>query len=462
MTGGVDVDVVVAGAGAAGAVAALRVARAGRSCLLTDASPTFPRSANIGMSAGMIPACGTRLQREAGVDDGVEVFVGDIQRKAAGQAPEPVVRALAERSAALVDWLCDEVGLPLALVTDFVYPGHTRPRCHSMPDRSGASLHAGLLSAVRRDERIDLVHPLQLVDVEEGADGGPVGAVLRSPDGVTETVRTRAVILCTGGFGADRELVARHLGPEAARLFYHGAEGSGGDAVRTAASHGWDLSYLDSFQGHGSLSFVGVPLTWATMVLGGILVDRHGARYGNELRGYSEFAVLTAAAPDGYAWAVFDEAIAEELRRSHDFRVITAENAVVAADSPAALADRIGADPATLERTLTEVADLAARRATDRFGRSWERPLGTGLRAVRVRGALFHTQGGITVDPWARVLRGGRPVPGVYAAGGAAAGISGHGDSGYLAGNGLLSAMGLGMIAADHATAQRGGTDGDA
>lgn len=159
MTGAVDVDVVVAGAGA---VAALRVARAGRSCLLTDASPAFPRSANIGMSAGMIPACGTRLQQEAGVDDSVDVFVGDIQRKAAEQAPDPVVRALVARSAALVDWLCDEVGLPVTLVTDFVYPGHTRPRCHSMPDRSGASLHTGLLHAVRREERIELVHPLQL------------------------------------------------------------------------------------------------------------------------------------------------------------------------------------------------------------------------------------------------------------------------------------------------------------
>jgi fumarate reductase flavoprotein subunit len=69
---------------------------------------------------------------------------------------------------------------------------------------------------------------------------------------------------------------------------------------------------------------------------------------------------------------------------------------------------------------------------------------------VKVTGALFHTQGGLLVDGHARVLRDGRPIPGLYAAGGAAAGISGHGADGYLAGNGLLSALGLGYLAGRH------------
>ena len=65
-------------------------------------------------------------------------------------------------------------------------------------------------------------------------------------------------------------------------------------------------------------------------------------------------------------------------------------------------------------------------------------------------GALFHTQGGLLVDEHARVLRDRRPVAGLYAAGGAAAGMSGHGAAGYLAGNGLLAALGLGYLAASH------------
>ena len=71
---------------------------------------------------------------------------------------------------------------------------------------------------------------------------------------------------------------------------------------------------------------------------------------------------------------------------------------------------------------------------------------------VRVEPALFHTQGGLVVDEHARVVRPDRsPLPGLYAAGGAAIGISGHGADGYLAGNGLLSALGLSFLAAEHA-----------
>jgi fumarate reductase flavoprotein subunit len=91
--------------------------------------------------------------------------------------------------------------------------------------------------------------------------------------------------------------------------------------------------------------------------------------------------------------------------------------------------------------------------STDTFGRSTfggelEPPYAT----VRVTGALFHTQGGLMVDPDARVLTPSlEAISGLYAAGGAAVGMSGDGASGYLAGNGLLSALGLGYLAGRHA-----------
>jgi fumarate reductase flavoprotein subunit len=88
----------------------------------------------------------------------------------------------------------------------------------------------------------------------------------------------------------------------------------------------------------------------------------------------------------------------------------------------------------------------------DEFGRTfWEKPLRPPYGAVKVTGALFHTQGGLRVDANATVLHNGAPIPGLYAAGGAAVGISGHGAAGYLAGNGLLSALGLGYLAGRHA-----------
>ena len=105
-------------------------------------------------------------------------------------------------------------------------------------------------------------------------------------------------------------------------------------------------------------------------------------------------------------------------------------------------------DPDALAAEIEGVGRLAGAAGSDRFGRAapphaLEAPFGF----VKVTGGLFHTQGGLMVSKDAAVLRGGVEVPGLYAAGGAAVGMSGHGASGYLAGNGLLSALGLGYLA---------------
>ena len=72
--------------------------------------------------------------------------------------------------------------------------------------------------------------------------------------------------------------------------------------------------------------------------------------------------------------------------------------------------------------------------------------------AVKVTGALFHTQGGLAIDRAARVLRqDGTPFPNLFAAGGAAVGVSGSGAAGYLSGNGLLTATVFGRIAGEAA-----------
>ena len=86
------------------------------------------------------------------------------------------------------------------------------------------------------------------------------------------------------------------------------------------------------------------------------------------------------------------------------------------------------------------------------MGRHDCRRLAPPLYGVKVTGALFHTQGGLRVDADARVLReDGSPIPNLYAGGGVAAGLSGHGPGGYFSGNGLLTALGYGLLAGRHA-----------
>jgi fumarate reductase flavoprotein subunit len=119
------------------------------------------------------------------------------------------------------------------------------------------------------------------------------------------------------------------------------------------------------------------------------------------------------------------------------------------------LAAITGLPQAALEKTLAETALAADQKATDRFGRRFDKAaLTPPYHAVLVTGALFHTQGGLIVDKDAQVLReDGRKMPNLFAGGGAARGVSGPSDWGYLSGNGLLTAVTLGHIAGLRATA---------
>lgn len=457
-----DVDVVVAGAGAAGLAAALAAAQGGRSVLLLERSETHREGCCTSMSTAMIPAAGTRWQRAAGIEDDAAVFAADIAAKTEGTADPTATRALTEAGPALVEWLADACGVPLQLVTDFNYPGHSRHRCHSLPDRSGATLLRHLLEAAQRTPGLDLVAPMRLVDVEVGP-GGPggspgavVAAVAETPDGARERVATGAVVLATCGFAANPELVARHC-PEIAGSLYHGGDGATGDALLVGERLGADTAFLDAYQGHGSVADPhSVIVTWATVVHGGVIVNARGERFGDESTGYSEFARQVIAQPGGHAWTVIDERIAALLEPFADWQRLREAGAIRRTASVDELAALTSAPAAALAATLAHQraqaeAQAAGRAgAPDPFGRtSWQAPLAAPYVAVRITGALFHTQGGLRTDAHARVLRraDGAPIPGLYAAGGAAQGISGHGAAGYLAGNGLLGALGLGYLA---------------
>lgn len=448
-----DVDLIVAGAGAAGFAAAIRAAELGASVLLAEASLTYEHGSNTSMSTSMVPAGGSRWQQEQGVDDSPEIFREDIRRKTKGTVDETVLHALTDIAPELVAWLADVCEVPLGLVTDFRYPGHSTDRCHAVADRSGRTLLRHLGAALARHSDATLVAPLRLDDVIV-EDGRVVGGLLRTPDGNVEEVRSRAgVVLATNGYGADPDLV-RRLVPEIAEGVYHGGDGSRGDALRIGERLGAGTAQLGAYQGHGALAVPhNVLLTWATVMHGGVVVNTAGERFDDETIGYSEYGARVLAQPGRIAWVVFDGRIHEACQPFADYQDLMSQGAVRWADDVAALAGITGAPADALAATLGDVERSARGESADAFGRSaFGGPLVAPYATVRVTGALFHTQGGLLVDPDARVLTPTLlPIPGLYAAGGAAVGMSGEGASGYLAGNGLLSALGLGYLAGRHA-----------
>jgi fumarate reductase flavoprotein subunit len=191
---------------------------------------------------------------------------------------------------------------------------------------------------------------------------------------------------------------------------------------------------------------------------GGFVLDLTGRRFGDETTGYSEYAAVLATRPDATGWLVFDRRVHDACLPFTDFRQTVESGGLVWADDAEGLATATGLPATEVAAEVAATAALARGDGTDRFGRTdFEAPLEAPYAAVRVVPALFHTQGGLVVDGSARVLRpDGNPIPGLYASGGAAAGISGHGASGYLAGNGLLPALGLAFLAADHVVSTEG------
>ncbi len=442
-----DVDVVVAGGGAAGLAAAISASDAGMSVALLEASETFRTGNNTSMSTSMIPSAGSRWQAALDIDDSPDVLYEDTMRKTKNQADPVVTRALAEVSVPLGEWLADECKIPLSLVTDVWYPGHSRLRHLCVPDRAGRTLHKHLLTAAEARPEITLITPLRAVDFEEQS-AGVVGVRAERPDGQGESLTARALVLATNGFGANRDLVQRYI-PEIAEGLYFGGDGSRGDALLLGERLGADVGFLGSYQGHGSVATPhGVLLTWTTVMNGAFVVNREGERFGDESTGYSEYAVPVLQQPDGEAWVIYDEAIQEKATPFADYQDLLTAKGVRWADDAAALAGIVGAPEEALADTVTAAASYGRKEAEDPFGRTlWPHVLEPPYACVKVTGALFHTQGGLRVDGHGAVLRDGRPIPGLYAAGGAAAGISGNGAEGYMSGNGLLSALGLGYLA---------------
>ena len=140
-----------------------------------------------------------------------------------------------------------------------------------------------------------------------------------------------------------------------------------------------------------------------------------------------------------------------------DYRNAFAHGAVQQGKTLTELASRTGLPIAGIEATFADVADFAAARRADPFGRDFTRTGGlvAPFFAVKVTGALFHTQGGLVVNDKAQVIdRDGKVFPNLFAGGGAARGVSGAHVWGYLSGNGLLTAVTLGFIAGQSAAAQ--------
>jgi fumarate reductase flavoprotein subunit len=444
----VTVPVVVIGAGACGLIAALAAHDAGAEVMVLERDER--PSGSTALSSGLIPACGTRWQRAIGVKDPVDQFTRDIQTKAKGEANPDLARTVAEASGQTLEWLTNDHGQDFVLLDGFLYPGHAVLRMHAHPKKTGEALVSGLLEAVTA-VGIDVVTSAHVTALFAEADGRVSGVEITRPDGTTEALGCAALVLACNGYGGNAEMVARHI-PEMADALYFGHVGNQGDAVKWGEALGAEALHLGAYQGHGSVATPhGALITWAIMMEGGFQLNAEGRRFSNENEGYSEQSVKVLAQPGQVAWNIYDQRLHDLAMEFEDYRRAEEIGAIRRVDTVEGVAEMIGVPLDAVRDSLLAVDDHAAGRSVCPFGRDFTKVPPMDPRpyfVVKVTGALFHTQGGLSIDTSTQVLRAdGSPLPNLFAGGGAAVGVSGTSVHGYLSGNGLLTAVALGRIA---------------
>src|SRR5882724_7173030 len=385
-----EVDLVVVGASVGGLAAA--VVAADRGCRTIVVERTKERGGGAANEAEMIAAAGSRWQRAAGIDDGPERLAADVLAATHHHVEPELAAALAAQGAPVVAWLADRCGAHVELFRQHGAAGHSVARLHGPGERGGASLSADLARAASRHSHVS-VRPATLAERLVRDDSGAVRGVSVRGDrrGAGQALGGRVLLAC-GGFAGDDALVAEHC-PAVAPLPFQGGARATGDGLRLGREAGAATRRLASFLVTPFLATPGQLVPSVPLVdLGAVLVNQAGRRFADE----------------------------------------TGESLTVA----------------------TFNASLAP--GSDPFGRKrFAGPLEPPFHAIRVTGARWRSLGGLAVDPTARVLDAqGQPIPGLYAAGGAAAGLGGEGTEGFLAGTDTLAALGLARLAALDVIAQ--------
>lgn len=450
------IDVAVIGAGACGLTAALAARDAGADVLVfeRDKRPWGSTS----MSLGAVCGVGSKEQQRHGIEDSAAAFVADVMAKTEQRADLRLARLIGARSGGVLDWLNETHQVPLLLDAKWTGLGHSSRRLHIPPGRNGEELLALLLNACAR-AGAEVVTEATVTALYADEADRVVGLKVERPGGVIENIGCSAVVLATCGFGGNESMIAQHI-PEMRHAHYFGHEGNRGDGILWGLALGAAAADMTAYQGLGTLAdpqqiVVPHPL----MIEGGFLVNIEGKRFTHELANISGMCVPVLEQPEGRAWVIFDEQRHRAcLEHSVEQRQLAEVGAIKRADDWATLEQLCGLPAGSLAAENAAIDAARAATQADHLGRSFKdlAPLQPPFCAVRVTGALFHTQGGLCINEQAQVVRADdSPLPNLYAGGGAARSISGPAVTGYLPAVGLSMAITLGAIAGRAAAAHR-------
>ncbi|WP_314922027.1 flavocytochrome c [Slackia exigua] len=419
---GGEFDIVVIGAGGAGMAAAVGATDQGARVCLLEKMPVA--GGNTCFAEGGMNACCTKFQAAEGIEDSVDLMVSDTYKGGHEKGNLDLIRHMCENSSDAIDWL-DSMGITLSKLG--TSGGASVKRIHR--PETGEAVGKYIVKGMTEQCRQRGISAICNTKVEELMvdDAGKISGVrATNPNGLSIVYACKAVIVATGGFGANHEMLAQYR-PELIDAVTTNQPGTQGDGIVFSQAIGADLVDIGEIQVHPT-----VEQTTATLLSenirgdGAVLINANGERFGNELRTRDVVSASEWDQPGKFAWAVFDQSVHDNNLSIEEKFV--ARGLIQIADDFAALADKMEVPADAMVEAITSYNDNIANGIDDPYGRvkSLNPLVNPPYYAVKVAPGIHHCMGGLRVNAAAEVLDAdGNPIPGLFAAGEVTGGIHG-------------------------------------
>ncbi len=414
-------DAVIVGTGGAGLSAAIAAYDKG----LTNIVVLEKMSAyggNTNFSSSGMNASETMFQADQNIEDSNDLFAQETLDGGHNTGDPELVAFMCDNSAGAIEWL-DDLGITLDNIT--LTGGMSVHRCHRPTDGSavGLTLVPGLVAAIN-NRNIPIRMDCEATELVK--DGDAVTGIVVKENNKTKTLNARAVILATGGMGANQEMVTKYR-PDLAGYVTTNQPGATGDGYTMAENVGAELIQMDQIQIHPTVEQETSTLV-AEGVRGGgaILVNADGNRFFDEMSTRDKVSAAELEQPGSFAWCVFDQQVYDNNKAiaKYDSAGIVKQGSDIAS-----LAEAIEVDPAALQSTVAAYNAITTDGATDEFGRT-EGCIAFAdgnMYAIKVAPGIHHAMGGIRINVKNEALdENGNPIPGLYAAGEVTGGIHGN------------------------------------
>ena len=484
----VDADVVVVGAGGAGMTAAITAAAEGKTVVILEsqsmvggnsvratggmnAGKTVYQDENeFGESAGVEKTLKTAAEKYAdnetitalaktvseqwaayqadptGYFDSVELMELDTMIGGKGINDPELVETLCANSADAIDWL-DEHGITLHNVSSF--GGASVKRIHRPVNAEGKTVSVGsymipLLQENCEKAGVKMMLDTTATEILTDANGAAVGVKATGASGETVTVNAKAVVLASGGFGANLDMVVKYK-PELKGFMTTNAPGIQGQGIEMAEAIGAATVDMDQIQIHPTVEAnTAALITEGLRGDGAILINEEGQRFIDEVGTRDVVSAAEIAQTGSYSWLVVDQAMVDA---SSVIQGYIKKGYTVTGETYEELAKAMGVDEAAFAETMNTWNGYVEAKNDPDFGRtSFANPLNTApYYAIKVTAGVHHTMGGLKINTNTEVLKAdGSVIPGLFAAGEVTGGV--HGAN-RLGGNAVADFVVFGRIA---------------